>query len=187
MTDAGAIVLVEGASDQNAVEALAERLGRDLSAEGVSVVPLGGAAALGDYLDNLFGAQAFTGRVAGMCDDGEILDFKRGLERAGLGADLSRSEMEAVGFYVCVVDLEDELIRALGVAAVEDVIDRQGDLGSFRTLQRQPAWRGKPPEAQLRRFFGAGAGRKVRYARLLVEAVDLERVPRPLAGVLSHV
>lgn len=187
VTGANAIVLVEGASDQNAVEALAERLGRDLEAEGVLVVPLGGAAALGDYLADLLGTRAFTGRVAGLCDESEIGDFRRGLERAGLGESLSRADMEALGFFVCVVDLEDELVRALGVPAVEEVIERQGDLGSFRTLQRQPAWRGKPPEDQLRRFFGAGAGRKVRYGRLLVEALDLDRVPRPLAGVLSHV
>lgn len=169
------------------MEALAERLGRDLEAEGVSVVPLGGAAALGDYLDDLLGVQGFTGGLAGLCDQGEVDDFRRGLERAGFGADLSSSDMEALGFYVCVVDLEDELIRALGVAAVERVMEEQGDLGSFRTLQRQPAWRGKPPEDQLRRYFGAGSGRKVRYGRLLVEALDIERVPRPLESLLASV
>jgi hypothetical protein len=29
--------------------------------------------------------------------------------------------------------------------------------------------------------------RKIRYAPLLVNALDLDRVPRPLDGVLSHV
>ena len=29
--------------------------------------------------------------------------------------------------------------------------------------------------------------RKIRYATLLVGALDLERVPRPLDGVLAHV
>lgn len=187
MSDADAIVLVEGASDQNAVEALAERLGRDLAAEDVGVVSLGGAAALADYLDDLLGVRGFTGRVAGLCDEGEVGDFARGLERAGFGDDLSRSDMATLGFYVCVVDLEDELIRALGVAAVEAVLEREGDLGSFRTLQRQPAWRGKRTEDQLRRFFGAGAGRKMRYGRLLVEALDMDRVPRPLESVLDRV
>jgi hypothetical protein len=38
-----AVVLVEGLSDRCAVEALAERRGRDLRAERVSVVPIGGA------------------------------------------------------------------------------------------------------------------------------------------------
>jgi predicted ATP-dependent endonuclease of OLD family len=32
------VVLVEGVSDRNAIEALAKRRGRDLSAEGISVV-----------------------------------------------------------------------------------------------------------------------------------------------------
>ena len=39
--------LVEGISDQRALEALAARRGRDLEAEGVSVVPIGGAHAIG--------------------------------------------------------------------------------------------------------------------------------------------
>ena len=55
------------------------------------------------------------------------------------------------------------------------------------TLQKQPAQRDRPHDAQLRRFFGSGSGRKIRYARLLVEALDLDNVPRPLDGVLAHV
>jgi len=35
--------------------------------------------------------------------------------------------------------------------------------------------------------MGSGGGRKIRYASLLVEALDLARVPRPLDGVLAHV
>ena len=94
--------------------------------------------------------------------------------------------MERLGFYVCVADLEDELIRALGATSVEAVIDSQGDLGSFRTFQKQPAWRGRSIEGQLRRFMGSADRRKIRYARLLVAALDLDRVPRPLDGVLAH-
>ena len=180
------VVLVEGPSDQAALEALAERYGRNLEAEGVSVVSLGGASGLVEFLTGL-ASQGFDGRLAGLCDEGEIGDFKYALEQAGFGTDLSRSNMEALGFYACVVDLEDELIRALGASAVQVVIEGQGDLRAFRTLQHQPAWRGRPTEEQLRRFFGSGARRKVRYGRLLVEAVELDRVPRPLQRVLSHV
>ena len=178
------VILVEGISDQAAVAATAHRLGRDLEAEHVSIVPMGGASALSQYLDDL---QGFGGAIAGLCDEGEVEDFERGLERAGLGTDLSRVDMEALGFYVCVLDLEDELIRALGVDAVEQVIDTQGELGAFRTLQHQPAWQGRPEEEQLRRWFGAGARRKVRYARLLVEAMEPTQVPAPLHGVLARV
>jgi hypothetical protein len=94
--------------------------------------------------------------------------------------------MERLGFYVCVADLEDELIRALGADAVEQVVDANGDLGSFRTLQKQPAWQGRPAEAQLRRFMGSGGRRKIRYARLLIEALELDRIPRPLDLVLAY-
>jgi hypothetical protein len=182
----GAVVLVEGTSDQAALAALAERRGRDLAAEGVSIVPIGGAHAIGRFLD-LYGPQGLDLRLAGLCDSAEEGDFQRGLKRAGLGSHLARAELERLGFYVCVEDLEDELIRALGAGSVEAVVDAQGELGSFRTLQKQPAWRGRPAEEQLRRFLGSGGSRKIRYARLLVEALDLDHVPRPLDLVLAGV
>ena len=184
--DSRAVVLVEGVSDQVALEALAERLGRNLSAENISILPMGGATNISSFLD-LFGPQGLDVRLAGLCDAGEERDFRRSLERAGLGSNLSRADMEALGFYVCVADLEDELIRALGVASVEEILDAQGELGSFRTFQKQPAWQGRATKEQLRRFMGSGAGRKIRYARLLVDALHLTRVPRPLERVLAHV
>ncbi|HEY5860612.1 MAG TPA: ATP-dependent endonuclease, partial [Actinomycetota bacterium] len=111
----------------------------------------------------------------------------RGLDRAGLGSNLTRAEMEALGFFVCVADLEDELIRALGPTSVLQLVEAQGELRSFRTLQKQPAQQGRSVEAQLRRFMGSRGGRKIHYAPLLIDALDLARVPRPLAGVLAHV
>jgi hypothetical protein len=69
---------------------------------------------------------------------------------------------------------------------VQRVVAAQGELGSFRTFQRQPAQRGRTPEQQLRRFMGTRSGRKIRYGRLLVEALDLAAVPRPLERVLAH-
>ncbi len=83
--------------------------------------------------------------------------------------------------------LEDELIRALGASPVEAVLDSQGDLDSFRTLQKKPAWRGPRVDAQLRRFMGSGSGRKIRYAGLLVDALDLSQILRPLHHVLAQV
>jgi hypothetical protein len=181
-----AAVLVEGVSDQSAVEALAELRGRDLAAEGISVVPIGGAQAIGRFLDR-FGPRGLDVKLAGLFDVAEEDDFRRALERAGLGSGLTRADLERLGFYACVADLEDELIRALGAARVLEVAEAQGDLGSFRTLQKQPAWQGRPVEEQLRRFMGSGGRRKIRYARLLVEALDLSEVPRPLARVLDHI
>jgi hypothetical protein len=181
MNELRAVVLVEGTSDQRALEALAVRRGRDLVAEGVAVVPIGGAQAIGRFVDR-FGPRGLDLRLAGLCDAAEQGEFRRALERAGLGSDLER-----LGFFVCSADLEEELIRALGSPAVEQLVEAQGDLGSFRTLQKQPAWRGRPIEQQLRRFFGSGARRKIRYARLLVDALDLADVPRPLDLVLASV
>ena len=180
------VVLVEGTSDQYALEALARRLGRDLDAEAVSIVSMGGSGNIGTFLER-YGPHGLGLRLAGLCDEAEEGDFRRALERAGLGSNLTRTERERLGFYVCIADLEDELIRALGVAAVERVIDHQGELGPFRTFQKQPEWRGRRPQDQLRRFMGAGSGRKVRTAALLVDALDLSHVPRPLEQVLAHV
>ncbi len=184
-SDARAIVLVEGISDQIALETLAARRGRDLERERISIVPIGGAHAIGRFLTR-FSQQARRSTLAGLCDAGEEDVFRRSLERA-FGANLTRADMERLGFYVCVADLEDELIRAVGAAAVEAVLDSNGDLESFRTFQKQPAWRGRSVEAQLRRFLCSADRRSIRYARLLVESVDLARVPRPLDAVLAHV
>jgi hypothetical protein len=181
-----AVVLVEGVSDQHALEALAVRRGRDLGAEGVRIVPMGGSKNIGRFL-GLFGPEGRDVTMAGLCDAGEEGDFRRALERAGLGTRLTRVDMERLGFFVCVDDLEDELIRALGAASVQAIIEGQGELDAFRTFQRQPAWRGRTPEDQLRRFFGTFSGRKIRSAPLLVDALDLSRVPRPLDGVLAAV
>ncbi len=184
--DARTVVAVEGVSDQCALEALAARRGRNLGAEGISVVPIGGAKNIRSILDR-YGPHGFDVRLAGLCDAGEEPGFRRALERVGLGVNLSRADMEALGFYVCVADLEDELIRALGAAAVEEVIEAQGELGSFRTLQKQVAQQGRTIEQQLRRFMGTRSYRKIRYARLLVNALDLASVPRPLDQLLAHV
>jgi hypothetical protein len=122
-----AVILVEGVSDQAAIESLAARRGRDLAGEGVFVVPMGGATNIGHFLD-LFGPHGLGVRLAGLCDEGEEADFGRGLARAGLGPGLTRADLERRGFYVCVADLEDEMIRSLGPAAVERLIEGQGEL-----------------------------------------------------------
>jgi hypothetical protein len=177
-----AVVLVEGNSDKAAIEALAKRRGRDLRAEGVSIVAMGGAQAIGRYL-SLYADK----KVAGLCDAGEVDDFRRGLERTGFGSNLTRDEMERLGFYVCDPDLEAELIRAIGAAAVERIAEAQGDLQAFRTLQKQPAWNGRPTHEQLRRWMGSGGRRKTRYPPLIIEALDPEAVPRPLRRLLDHI
>ena len=181
-----AVVLVEGMSDQAALVTLAGRCGRDLSGEGVFVVPMGGATNIGHFLE-VFGPRGFGVRLAGLCDEGEESAFRRGLERAGLAPGPGRAGLERLSFFVCVTDLEDELIRALGVAATEQLIEAQGELGPFRTFAKQPAQRARPREQQLRRFLGTRSGRKIHYGHVLAGALDLTQVPCPLAGVLAHV
>ena len=85
-----AVVLVEGMSDQAALETLAARIGRDLRDEGVFIVPMGGATNIGHFL-GLFGPRGFGVRLAGLCDQGEEHGFCRSLEQAGLGAGLDRA------------------------------------------------------------------------------------------------
>jgi len=168
-----AVVLVEGMSDQAAVQTMAERSGRDLPAEGVFVVPMGGATNIAHFA-NVFGPAGCGVRLVGLCDQGEERDFRRGLDGAG-------------PYFVCVADLEDELIRALGTRRVEEVIEAEGEHGPFLTFTRQPAHRGEARDQQLRRFMGTRSGRKIRYGHLLAAALDLTRIPAPLAGLLSAV
>ena len=181
-----AVILVEGVSDQSAIEALAARQGRNLGQEGVFVVPMGGATNVGSFLD-LFGPRGLRARLAGLCDEGEEHVFRHGLARAGLHPGPDRRDLERLGFYVCVADLEDEMIRSLGAASVERLVADQGELASFRTFCRQPAQRDRTREQQLRRFMGTRSGRKAHYGRVLASALDLTQVPRPLDLVLAQV
>jgi OLD-like protein len=181
-----AVILVEGISDQAALESLAERRGRDLRREGVFIVPMGGATNIGSFAE-LFGPQGLGARLAGLCDEAEEREFRRGLARAGLRPGPGRGDLEQLGFYVCVADLEDEMIRSLGAEAVERLIAAEGELTRFRTFCLQPAQRGRAPGQQLRRFMGTRSGRKARYGRVLASALDLTRVPPPLDRVLMHI
>jgi len=167
------VVLVEGTSDEVAVETLAERRGVSLVHERVEIVPIGGAQAIGRFVAH-FGPQGVA--LTGLYDAAEAPEFRRALGE----------ELEQLGFFACEPDLEGELIRALGAEAVEAVAEANGELGSFRTLQKQPAWRDEPVEEQLRRFLGSGGSRKIRYARLLVEALEPDAAPRPLQLVLER-
>jgi hypothetical protein len=171
---ADAVILVEGVSDQIAIEAIAAAAGRDLAGERVAVVPIGGAQAIGRFLAR-FGSGELL--LVGVCDAGEEHVWHRARLRAGA---------RAFRFFVCVDDLEDELIRAVTPLGVEALLDAHGDLGSFRTMQKQAQWRDQPVAAQLRRFLASGATRKLRYASVLGTAsLEAGCVPAPLAEALA--
>jgi hypothetical protein len=174
------VVLVEGESDRVALEAVAALTGRTL--DGVQVEVLGGATNVGRFLreaDDL-------PQLLGLYDAPEERWFRAGLQRAGYGRLRDRDDLEALGFFACDRDLEDELIRALGPTRVRDVIEAQGELASLESLQRQPAQRGRTVEQQLHRFIGTRSGRKAQYAGALASALTPEEVPRPLAELLGR-
>ena len=161
-----AVVLVEGITDRIALEAVARRL--DLDLDGVEIVPIGGAQAIRRAAAGYEGGE----RLVGLCDAGEERYFRRVLGEAA---------------YVCTADLEDELIRALGPERVEAVLAGQRDLETFRHFQNQPHWRGRPVDAQLRRWLQSSDNRGKRYPPLLIAALAPTEIPPPLAGVLAAV
>lgn len=168
-------VLVEGDSDRAALEAVAVRRDRDLPLDGVRILPVGGVTNVRRFLAS---SALRDARVSVLCDHAEEGIVRRAWERAG------RSSAEA-SVFVCVADLEEELIRSAGPAAVLDVVAAQGEDRSFAALRQQPAHRDRPVEDVLRRFMGSRSGRKAVYARLLVEALPLSAVPAPLDAVLA--
>jgi hypothetical protein len=175
-----AVVLVEGPSDAAVLEVLARRLGLD-SME-LTVVSMGGVTNAGRYLREHAARPGTT--VAGLCDRGEVRFVAGALRRLGHPVE-GRAELAAYGFFVCDEDLEDELIRALGTAAVVAVIEREGELGQLRTFQHQPFQRSRSLHDQLHRFAGTKSGRKVRLAAALAEELPLDAVPAPLLDVLG--
>jgi len=182
--EAGTAILVEGWSDEAAVETLARRFGPSLRDAQAVVLPVGGATNIARFVQEI-GPRGLGLRLAGLYDVGEEQHILRSLERAGLSSP-DRTGAEALGFFACDADLEDELIRALGTKAVEGALNACGELHSFRRFQAQPAQRARTLHAQLHRFLGTRSGRKIRYGALLVDELDLERVPRPLRLLLDR-
>lgn len=175
---------MEGDSDRLALYALARRQGRDLDREGVEVVPMGGITNTRAFAAR-YGPHGLGVPLAGLYDAPEAAHVRRGLAAAGLPTALDPGGLAGLGFFGCTCDLEDELIRALGVPGVEAVVAAAGEARSLRLLTGMPAQRGWTREALLRRFLGSRAGRKARYATLLVEALEPDRVPDPLVRVLE--
>ena len=164
------LVLVEGASDRTAVLTLAAVLERDLT--GVDVVAMGGVTNLGRHLRD----HADGRPVALLHDAGETSYVDRTLAQHD----------RPVARFVCDADLEDELVRALGIPRVLEIVAGAGDLPAWQTLCNQPFHRDRAETAVLRRFFGTTSGRKDKYAALLAAALDPDAVPAPLAGLLAE-
>lgn len=170
-TEVPAAILVEGRSDRAAVLAAAHLLGIDRAAEGLAVLPMGGAMSVRRFAD-LLGPTGAGLALRGLCDAGEARFF----QRAGLDANVTG---------ICRPDLEGELLRALGQQQAEDLLEREGDLRLFRIFQRQPAQRDQPASRQLHRFLGTTAGRKERYGRILTAALTPGTIPVPVRVALG--
>lgn len=177
------LVLVEGESDANAVRALAARIDCDLGSRRIDILSAHGvtnfARVLVDYL-----SEHPSARVCGMYDSADEWHVRRALARAQIP--VADDSIEDAGFFACVADLEDELIRALGVEAVQRVIEEQSELDSFRRFQAMPQHRHSPAHQQLHRFLGTRATRKIRTATRLVEALDVGQLPRPLVQLAAR-
>ncbi|HSS62014.1 MAG TPA: TOPRIM nucleotidyl transferase/hydrolase domain-containing protein [Candidatus Limnocylindrales bacterium] len=153
------VIIVEGESDKVALETLAQRRGLALASAGVEIMAIGGAHAIGRLVLALRRERPEV-VLRGLSDEREEPNFRRALERAGFGRDLDS-------------------------AGLERVIEAQGELPSLRRLQAQPAQRGRSSIQHLRRFISTRSGRRAQYARAMVLALDLNRMPRPLDAVLG--
>jgi len=180
------IVLVEGVTDELALTLAARRSGRDLKAEDVSVIPINGAHAIARILVRLV-AEEPGAKLAGLYDEGEEEVVRTALERAGYGQNLSRGRLEELGFFACIADLEDELIRAAGESILSRLIVLEGDAQPWHTFRSQRAWHGRPVDQQFRRFIRSVSERNSRYIRAIVESIEPSRLPRPLRLLLDYI
>ena len=181
MPDPVVHVLVEGASDVAAVRAAARVLGHDLAAGLVEIVPMGGATNARRVLTALVPTGA---HVLGLCDRNEAPYVLRALRHVGYDVRDVES-LPGHGFWVCDRDLEDELVRAVGTTRALAVLESVHLSASFTTFTRQPAWADRPFDDQLRRFAGAGSGRKELLADALTASLAPDELPLPLAGLVS--
>jgi hypothetical protein len=163
-----AVVLVEGESDRVALLALAHRLGADPRL--LDVVVMSGVTNLRRHLLALPGEDPVV-----LHDAGEAAYVERTL--AALGRDVPR--------FACDADLEDELVRALGIPRVVELITQAGDRTPWETLRHQPFHRERGEAAVMRRFFGTTSGRKAKYAEILAGALTPAQAPAPMLGALS--
>lgn len=186
MSAAGAarlVILVEGPSDVASLRTLAAARGLDETRHAFELVSMGGVTNARHHLGRL-AHESPTLRVAGLYDAPEERYVLRALRSLGLSVG-SGDDLERHGFFVCDRDLEEEIIRALGPEAVEEVLEDLGLVDRFRTFQRQPEWRGRPVDDQLRRFAGVASGRKTLLARALTDRLTPESAPRPLAALMD--
>ncbi|GAA4109883.1 hypothetical protein GCM10022415_03270 [Knoellia locipacati] len=181
-------VLLEGTSDVAAVRALRATRGIAADEDPCVLVDMGGATNIRRHLD-LAVDHLPRPRVVGLCDEREAPWFVRALdahrEALGLAAPPTLATLSGLGFHVCRRDLEDELLRALGVDGSLAVLDGLGLGAAFEAFTRQLAWQGRPVLDQLRRFGSTTSGRKELLAGAMAAALTIDATPGPLAALLD--
>ncbi|MGL5861426.1 MAG: TOPRIM nucleotidyl transferase/hydrolase domain-containing protein, partial [Phycicoccus sp.] len=175
------VVLLEGPSDVAAVRVLAASRGLDPANDGYRLVDMRGVTNVGRHLTE---ARVSGIRVLGLCDAGEARVVVAALQRTGATID-GPDDLASAGFRVCRRDLEDELLRAATPERALTALGEHGLAERFATFAQQPAWAGHPLADQLRRFAGAGSGRKMLVAEALAGLLDAGSTPHPLAALLD--
>lgn len=176
------VAFVEGITDYQTVRVIAATLGRHLDAEGIAVVALDGAASLTTFLQ-IMGPEGLELAVGGICDADYEADWCSYLTAAGLPAS-NRQDLNALGFYVSDLDLEDELVTALGTTAAQLVFANDGATQRFQNYSGQPAHKGKSLHEQVRGFAQT---KKVYWTPRLAAAVTAASVPTSIKDLLDHV
>lgn len=181
-------VLLEGTSDVAAIRELRAARGTTPEDEPCVLVDMGGATNIRRTLRRI-AAMNPRPRVVGLCDEREAPYFVRALEVHGADLGLrgapTLETLPRFGFHVCHRDLEDELMRALGVDGTLAVLAGLDLEATFAAFTRQLAWQGRPVMDQLRRFGSTTSGRKELLAGAMAAALDVDDTPPPLAALLS--
>ncbi|MFC7491598.1 MULTISPECIES: hypothetical protein [unclassified Knoellia] len=187
-------VLLEGTSDVAAVRSLRAARGVQPDDEPCRLVDMGGATNVRRHLAAAAESDPLP-RVLGLCDEQEAPYFVRALTAyrtvvrvpsgPGPTAQPSVATLPDFGFQVCRRDLEDELMRALGVDGTLAVLADLDLDATFAAFTRQLAWQGRPIMDQLRRFVGTTSGRKELLAGAMAAALAEDDCPPPLTALLD--
>jgi hypothetical protein len=100
----------------------------------LSVVELGGVTNVGHDVEVL-GPRGAGLHISGLYDAPEMAAVRSGLMASGISAD---GDLTLHGFHGCRRDLEEELLRALGVDAVLRILEQDGEAVEDRRLW--PGW-----------------------------------------------
>jgi hypothetical protein len=130
----------------------------------------------------LLGPNGLDLSLCGLCDLDAESEWRAKLQAVGLNA-TSRAALNSQGFYVCDIDLEDELIRAHGSTAVQSIIALEGEARKFSAFASQLPNRSLTLSEQLTEFVRKS---KTRWSPKLVSELSAASMPSPLRDVLAN-